>query len=572
MPAPVGGWNARDSLASMNPLDAPILTNYWPTPSEVTTRLGYSNWATGFPGPVMTVADYTPTSGGSKLFAASGTGIYDATAGGAIGAAVVSGLTSVYFQQIQFSTPGGNFLYMVNGADSPKLYNGTAWASITDGTGAAITSITRVGTLATLTTTTPHGLVTGNTIIVSGATPAQYNGTYVITVTGANTFTYVMASDPGSSAAPVGSYTNSPAITGVTTANLIHINAFKQRLFFVEKNSMNAWYLPVQSVGGAASKLDFTSVFKKGGYLMAMGTWSLDGGYGMDDYAVWVTSRGEMAVYKGTDPSSASTWALVGVYEMGAPLGRKCFQKMGSDLLYIGKDGVSPLSKCLQSTRIDKKSNLTDKIQFAISNASSLYDSNTGWELCVYPLDNMLVLNVPVSSAAQEQYCMNTITGSWTRFTGWAANTFELWNDRLYFGGNTVVSKAWDTYADNGTLINAEAVQAFAYFGNHQNKHFRAARPVLTVNGPLGVRIGINTDFDVTSYLSQPTFATSDAAIWDTSLWDVGVWGSDGEVRKDWQYVGGMGIAASMHIKSSSMGAFMRWAGTDILWAPAGVI
>jgi len=73
-------------------------------------------------------------------------------------------------------------------------------------TGETISSITRVGTTATLTTAAAHGLDTGDVVKVSGASPAQYNGTFTITVTGTSTFTYSMASDPGASASPVGSY------------------------------------------------------------------------------------------------------------------------------------------------------------------------------------------------------------------------------------------------------------------------------------------------------------------------------------------------------------------------------
>jgi hypothetical protein len=73
-------------------------------------------------------------------------------------------------------------------------------------TGKTISSITRVGTTATLTTATAHGLATGDVVRVSGATPAQYNGTFTITVTSTTTFTYTMASDPGASASPVGTY------------------------------------------------------------------------------------------------------------------------------------------------------------------------------------------------------------------------------------------------------------------------------------------------------------------------------------------------------------------------------
>lgn len=72
--------------------------------------------------------------------------------------------------------------------------------------GATISTITRVSTLATLTTSTDHGLSTGAFVTVSGALPVEFNGTYEIIVTGVNTFTYVMASAPSADATTVGSY------------------------------------------------------------------------------------------------------------------------------------------------------------------------------------------------------------------------------------------------------------------------------------------------------------------------------------------------------------------------------
>ena len=81
--------------------------------------------------------------------------------------------------------------------------DGTTQTNITRLTTTAIVSITRVGTTATL-TSTAHGLSNGNTVTVYGATPSQYNGTFVIGGVAANTFTYTMTSDPGSSATSVG--------------------------------------------------------------------------------------------------------------------------------------------------------------------------------------------------------------------------------------------------------------------------------------------------------------------------------------------------------------------------------
>jgi hypothetical protein len=64
--------------------------------------------------------------------------------------------------------------------------------------GTEVSSITRVGTTATVTTATAHGLSNGAAIIsgVIGADAALYNGGQTITVTGTTTFTYVMTGTP----------------------------------------------------------------------------------------------------------------------------------------------------------------------------------------------------------------------------------------------------------------------------------------------------------------------------------------------------------------------------------------
>jgi hypothetical protein len=61
-----------------------------------------------------------------------------------------------------------------------------------------VTSITRSGTTATV-TATAHALLTGDTVTIAGADQAEYNGSFAITRTGADTFTYTV---PGTPATP----------------------------------------------------------------------------------------------------------------------------------------------------------------------------------------------------------------------------------------------------------------------------------------------------------------------------------------------------------------------------------
>ena len=86
-----------------------------------------------------------------------------------------------------------------------------------------ISSITAVGALATMTTALAHTLNTGDSITVSGATPAAYNGTFTVTKLTATTLSYATATAPGGVATPVGSYT----AVGITWAVVEEANDVK---------------------------------------------------------------------------------------------------------------------------------------------------------------------------------------------------------------------------------------------------------------------------------------------------------------------------------------------------------
>ena len=147
VPVPVMGLNDRDAIANMKPQYAVIMKNWWPEPSELSVRKGSITHATGLPADVETVFEYSPPTGTQQIFAASGGGIYNVTASGAVGAAVVSGQTNNRWQHVAASTPGGNFVYLFNGADEPLLYDGTTWTPIDGSSTPAITGITDTTTI-----------------------------------------------------------------------------------------------------------------------------------------------------------------------------------------------------------------------------------------------------------------------------------------------------------------------------------------------------------------------------------------------------------------------------------------
>jgi hypothetical protein len=348
----------------------------------------------------------------------------------------------------------------------------------------------------------------------------------------------------------------------------------KGRIWYCEAGTLKAWYLATGALGGAATAFDLSSVAQLGGYLMAMGTWTIDAGYGVDDLAVWITSNGEVIVYRGTDPSSASTWALVGVWRIGSPVGRRCMMKYKGDLLLITQDGVMPLSGALQSSRVNPRVALTDKIQFAMSEAVSVYGSHFGWQLIQFPKQNQLYLNVPVVEGnSQQQYVMNMISGSWCNFTNWNANCWVLYNDNLYFGSNGFVAQAWSGNKDNASAIMADGLQAFNYFKTPgKNKRATMIRPVFLSNGVPSTYANVSVDYNLNDTTTPLSSTAQNTSAWDTAVWDSAVWGGGLTTIQTWQSANSIGKALAPRVKVSSNGFVTRWVSSDVVTETGGIL
>jgi hypothetical protein len=418
-------------------------------------------------------------------------------------------------------------------------------------------------------------LVDGNRVTISGATESNYNGTYVIDVTGASTFTYTMATAPTADASVVGTYTVI-GITGVNSNTFINVNLFKNRLYFTQKDTLACWYLDPDAIGGLASPLYFGGIARNSGYLQAMGTWTLDAGQGADDYAVFVTSMGEAIVYNGTDPDSPDTWALKGVWQLGQTFTRRCFFKWAGDLLLLTQDGLVPLASALQSSRLDPRVNLTDKIYYAVSQAATTYFANFGWQINFFASENMLILNIPLDTGT-EQYVMHSITKSWGRFTGIQAYCWEVSGDAdIHFGGNGIIGDFYHIDSDDGNNITAAAQQAYSYFDSPgQLKRFTMVRPTLQSSGGVpNVFCGLSTDFDTEINLGQVSFNpdANSEGIWDTSKWDNATWVGGLTTTKIWQGVTGIGFTGSINLNVAARNIELHWVSTDYIMERGGVI
>ena len=307
------------------------------------------------------------------------------------------------------------------------------------------------------------------------------------------------------------------------------------------------------------------------GYVAVMLVKHLGPGYGVDDNLVFVTSTGEVIVYRGTDPSSAATWALAGVWKLGSPIGTRCMLKYAGDLLILTYDGLLPLAQSLQSSRLDPRVALSNKIQGAIAEATTSYGGNhaaVGWQIVYSAKNNAVWINVPVADNQQQQYVMNTITTSWCNFTGWGAFCWEIFKDDPYFGGDGFVALAWDkTYTDGSANIKTNALQAFNYFDSRGvKKYFTRARPSLFTNGTPEVFVGMNVDFDIEDTSSALSYSGSIPGIWGIGTWDYSTWGANLNITNNWQGITGIGYCGALQLKSASSGLQLEWASTDVVF------
>ena len=352
-PAPVGGWVENLNIAMGAPGTARVMENIFPGVQGCRVRGGRKKVATVG---ARVKSMFTYQSGVvSRMFAATSAAIYDITSliPTTVPTASVSGMGSGYWSTVQMGTAGGEFLVAVNGANTPRTFDGLNWATT--------------------------------------------------------------------------------SITGVTSAELSYVSKHKSRLWFVRKNSLTAWYLPVDSIAGAAADLSLTGVMQRGGSLMFIATWSQDAGDGQDDRIVFVSTEGEVAVYQGSNPASAADWSLVGLYNISKPLGPKCHFRAGGDLVIGTESGLVPLSAVTQKDPAAMDvSALSGAIEQSWRDQVKRRTVDQPMELFTWPRENMLMVSLPHDLTTS--FVANIQTGAWCKYIGWDVQAATVFNGQMYIG------------------------------------------------------------------------------------------------------------------------------------------
>ena len=381
-------------------------------------------------------------------------------------------------------------------------------------------------------------------VMVNGAEIAQYNGSAV-----------------GGSA---GAYTGGVASAGgANTMDGIHLHG--NRLYMWDTGAGDFYYGSTNNIQGNFTKFALSNVSNTGGNITMMQTITRDGGSGPDDFAAFILSTGEVLVYQGTNPSSASDFSLVGRYFIPPPINKRCAARLGGDVVILTQNDIISLSEVMQQSTDGAGFIINpSKISGNLLNDFATYGTNNGWELVLYGKKSWIIVNVPETQNSTYHQLINVATTKApARFTGWDAFTFGIFNKELYFGGDGVIYKADTGTDDNGGNIECRVQQAYSTFDVPNRKNVKSVTIRYLADADISIGADIGYDYQ-DGQVENVVTTTTTGAEWDTAEWDTAEWAGATQSRNTTYMVSGTGVAVSVLIAFDIRGTQLTWLGTGL--------
>lgn len=544
LPAPVGGIDTVHAGYDMPPNFCVYLFNMISSEYGLRSRLGYQEWATNISDSVVktiiTFAGSYKNNSTDAVFAATQSGIWDVTSSTQAPVQVVvfpdaSGDAGLGVSTV-ISTSAGRFLIYCDEQNGMYVYaeNSASWSKVASGTAQAWASNTlyAIGDRVTNGGKVYVCAVSGTSAGSGGPT-----GTGSGIADGGATWNYVSATVANvigpSLADQHNAFTADPA-------NFVFATVWKNRLWFVERDTTRGWYLPINSIYGTATSFDFGMRMRAGGLLTGLYNWSYDGGGGIDTLLVALSSAGDVVIYQGTDPSSASTFDLKGTwYVGGVPFGRKIVTDYGGDLLIMSLIGVVPLSKLVVGQPVsDNRQYETASIANLFNLYASTYKNNRAWSIFIHPQDNALEITVPSTgsdSLPTIQLAMSFANKSWSQYRGLPIYSAGILRGQVYFGttdGRVCINTGYVdevklSDSTSYTPVDWSLLTAYQNLGNGNHKRIVSIRPAILSETPNPVyRVEARYNFALTE-ASAPTSVSPLLGTWDNATWDSTQWAFD---------------------------------------------
>jgi hypothetical protein len=316
-----------------------------------------------------------------------------------------------------------------------------------------------------------------------------------------------------------------PQGTGLT-----YVWKYRNRVYFIQKNSMTAWYLEnIDAVGGVLKPIYMAGAASKGGKLLFGATWSIDAGDGIDDKCVFVTDLGEVLIFTGSNPGDSTNWRQEGRYQIAPPLGMNAHIVIGGDLMILTTEGIVPLSQA-----ISKDSGALD-LALLTRNIKPLWRDEVvakrAWPWSIEKWDEYggIFVAAPGGTHPGNTRCLvaNNATGAWFIFT-WDVTCLMRLREAMFFGTQKgIVMQAERGGTDDGQPYTATLVGGWETFRSGAAQVvWHQARAIFTArhNEPFQPQLAATVDY--TLVIPPPPEVGPDPGTAD--VWDEGLWGPPG--------------------------------------------
>jgi len=572
---PLNGLSAATQFSTGGNSTATLLDNFVIEDDSIKCRSGFIKKATRGTQPVWCLIPYYGTP--NAMAAASNHEIWNAQNGNLIKA----GFTSDDWHWTSFSNLGEkDYTVMVNGADGVWSWNG-------DLTADAIGNIpaTNLTSAASAVCTVLAGDIAkfhvGQIVLVSGAAgtgTVKANGYRTITnITGNNLTLNVDTSGGATQASGVlldpttgmikEIVTAPPAATWIAPNNFQIVVSHMNRLFFADSSNLAVYYLPLQQKSGEVKFLPLNAVFRRGGHIRAMATWTTDGGAGMDDLLVIFSSNGECVVYGGTDPDT--NFALKGIFRFDSPMSKHAITQYGGELYVLISTGLVPLSVMMKAETEQLGQSERNVTSTFLANAIA-YRSDFGWQTFLNPSTGRMFCNQPQGAPNRyRQMVRHMPKAVWTSWSAIPARCWSWIDPFVYFGDDA--GSVYEMHPihlnDNGQPIKVDVQMAWSDYKTAADKHFKAIKTYIRSNGDVHPAIDIKVDYDFSEISNTPAIGdTADGALWDLATWDVDYWATGDRAITIWNGVSPVGHVGAVRLTARLSNATLAVSGWDVVY------
>jgi hypothetical protein len=366
--------------------------------------------------------------------------------------------------------------------------------------------------------------------------------------------------------------TADPSITFFDQNKINVVLAHMNRIFMVDKTNLCVFYLPLLQKSGAVKQLPLGTIMKKGGSIVALASWSIDGGTGIDDKLVVFSSEGEIAIYSGFDPDS--NFELVGVFALDKPVHKNAIALYGGDLFVQVNTGLIPMSVVIR----DQTESL-GKYDKAIQPGfleRSIYKSRPGWGLILEHANGWFICNLPNGSTNNyTQFVRKNTSAQWVEWAQVPARSMAWFKNQFWFGTDDgricVMDVAYLNSGGEATMVDCQL--SWSLFGSPAVKHFKMIRPFLFTDGEPRPFIDVMTDYYNGPPTNQPdvTFATPGGR-WDIADWDVDFWAAGKQQWIQWQGCAGLGRVGAPRLVASLSGCDLELTGFDVIYEKGSIL